>query len=249
MSSLVLVFAVLAILLAVALIPFNLRQRRIMRAAAAASASQLEHIYQLVERTGSIASNGYILARTNETNDNPGCLIPIPAGLPDFPWAGKTIEVTRTDDVAFRFVDAAPAQPSLSGKVCRPLQVPRHQTTGTGQGRNAFAPEKYLAASEELEAALKQVCPGHPKELLSYLLCAGGESGEFEPIDQARIGASAAWAQSPKHQDCDVCGKRMTLVLQLPGTTIDRKHFHSGMFYLFGCVRHPEQLKSVVQHT
>lgn len=249
MSSLAIAFSVLAILLAAVLIPFNMKRRRITRAAAAATAGQLEHIYRIVERTGSVAATAYILARSNETIDDARCLVPIPAGLPAFPWAGKTIEVARTDDVAFRFVDGPPAQPSLSGKVCRLLQVPRHLAAGSGKERNAFAPEKYLAASTELREALRQLCPKNPKELLAYLLCAGGaESGSFEPIDQVRIGASPAWAQEPAHQDCGVCGKRMALILQLPGATIG-KDFHSGVFYLFGCIRHPDQLKRVVQHT
>ena len=239
--------AAAAISFAVVVIRFNRKRRAIVRAATAATESQLEAIYTLVEGSSTLPAAGHVLARTNRRSTAPGCIIPIPEELPGFPWAGRRIEVAVAKEVEYRFIEPAPGAPSLLGKVVRPVRVPRYRTGRAGTTRNAFAPEKYLAACPELRAALAEVCPAYPSELLAYLLCIGGETFEFEPINQARIGTSAAWVQSPEHQNCGECGKRMALILQLPGTAISRKHLHEGTFYLFGCAQHPERTSSVAQ--
>lgn len=239
----------IAAALAVVLVRFNRKRLHIIRAAAAASPDQLETIYALVERTGTVAANGYVLARTNHRTNEARCLVPIPMELSAFPWTGKVIEVTVSKDVRFQVVEATTTEPSLLGKVCRPVQVPRHQAKRSTKARNTFSPEKYVASSPELNEALRAVCPKYPTELLSYLLCIGRASFEFEPIDQARIGTSPAWVQDPEHQVCDRCAKRMGLVLQLPGTAISEKAFRRGTFYLFGCFTHPDQTKTFGQFT
>jgi hypothetical protein len=241
------ILAVAAVALALVLVRFNRKRMAIVRAAAAASPSQLEAIYTLVERSSTLPAAGYVLARTNRRSTDSGCVIPIPEDLPGFAWAGRRIEVTISKEVEYRFIKPAPGEPSLLGKVVRPVRVPRHRSGQAGKARNVFAPDKYLAGAPGLRAALAEVCPAYPAELLSYLLCIGRESHEFESIDQARIGTSAAWVQAPEHQSCGECGKRMALILQLPGAAISRKHLHEGTFYLFGCPTHPEQTSSVAQ--
>lgn len=240
-------FAAGVIVFAVVIIRFNRKRMAIVRAAATATESQLEAIYTLVERSSTFPAAGHVLARTNRRSTGSACIIPIPEELPGFPWAGRRIEVTIAKEVEYRFIEPAHGEPSLLGKVVRPVRVPRYGTGRAGTTRNAFAPEKYLAASPDLRAALVEVCPDYAAELLAYLLCIGGETFEFEPINQARIGSTAAWVQSPEHQNCSECGKRMALILQLPGTAISRKHLHEGTFYLFGCPQHPEQTSSVAQ--
>lgn len=235
--------------LAVVLVRFNRKRLYVARCAATTTPEQLERIYSLVEQTGTRAANGYVLARTNKTTTETRCLVPIPKGLPEFPWAGRVVEATVSNTVELQFVEAAAFEPSLLGHVYRPVQVPRHPTKSSTKERNTFSPERYVANSAELSAALSTVCPKYPTELLSYLLCVGRASFEFEPIDQARIGTSPAWVQDPEHQTCDECKRRMHLVLQLPGTVISKKAFHRGTFYLFGCVTHPDRTKTLGQFT
>jgi hypothetical protein len=234
---------------AVVLVRFNRKRLAIVRAAASASTSQLERIYTLVEHTGTVAANGYVLARTNRRTDNARNLIPVPMAVPDFPWAGKVIEVTASKEVAFKIVDESTAEPSLLGNVYRPVQVPRHQAKRSAKARNGFAPERYVANSPALIDALREVCSEYPTELLAYLLCIGAASFEFESIDQARIGTSPAWVQEPEHPTCGTCRMRMVLVLQLPGTTISQSALHRGTYYLFGCTKHPDQTTSLGQFT
>lgn len=237
------------IALSVVLVRFNRKRLLIIRATAAASANQLDNIYKLVERTGTVAASGYVLARTNKRISDSRCLIAVPMLVQTFPWAGKVVEVVASREVVFKIVEAATVETSLLGNVYRPVQVPRHQAKRSAKVRNAFSPEKYIADSPALHEALGEVCPEYPAELLAYLLCIGRESCEFEPMDQARIGTSPAWVQDPQHPSCDKCGKPMVLVLQLPGTTISEKAFHRGTFYLFGCARHPDQTASLGQFT
>lgn len=243
------VVSAVAIALAVVLVRFNRKRLFIARCAAAATSDQLERLYTLVERTGTVAANGYVLARTNRSTSEARCLVPVPKELPDFPWAGKVIEATVSREVQFQFVDEAAVEPSLLGRIYRPVQVPRHQSKGSAKKRNTFSPEQYVAKSPELREVLETLCAKYPVELLSYLLCAGRASFEFEPIDQARIGTSPAWVQDPEYQTCDECNKRMRLVLQLPGTVVSEQAFHRGTFYLFGCLTHPDQTKTLGQFT
>ncbi|MDL5031539.1 hypothetical protein QRD43_06420 [Pelomonas sp. APW6] len=238
-----------ALALAVVLVRFNRKRLCVARCAATLTPEQLERIYSLVEQTGTTAANGYVLARTNKATTETRCLVPIPKELPQFPWAGRVVEATVSNTVELQFVEATAFEPSLLGHVYRPVQVPRHATKSSTKERNTFSPERYVADSAALSVALSTVCPKYPTELLSYLLCVGRESFEFEPIDQARIGTSPAWVQDPEHQICDECQKRMHLVLQLPGTLISRKAFHRGTFYLFGCVTHPDRTKTLGQFT
>jgi hypothetical protein len=238
-----------AIALAMVLVFFNRKRLNIARCAGSASQEQLERIYRLVEQIGTVPANGYVLARTNKRTGEMRGLIPVPNELSGFPWAGRIIEVRVSKDVDFQFVEVPVVEPSLLGHVYRPVSVPRHQTKGSAKQRNIFSPERYLVKNPGLLAELAVVCPKYPQELLSYLLCVGRESFEFEPIDQARIGTSPAWVQEPENQTCDECGKRMHLVLQLPGTVISEKAFHRGTFYLFGCLTHPHNTKSLGQFT
>lgn len=237
------------IALAWVLVRFNRKRLHIARCAGSASQEQLERIYALVEQIGTVPANGYVLARTNTRTSNTRCLIPVPSGLQGFPWSGRIVEVRVTKEVGFHLVEVPVVEPSLLGKLYRPVRVPRHQTKGSAKQRNIFSPASYIANNPDLLAALRGVCPKYPQELLSYLLCIGRESFEFEPIDQARIGTSPAWVQDPEHQTCDECGKRMHLVVQLPGLVISEKAFHRGTFYLFGCLVHPHLTKSVGQFT
>lgn len=92
-------------------------------------------------------------------------------------------------------------------------------------------------------------CPENPHGLLAYLLCAGRESYEFEPIDQARVGTSPSWVQDPQHQLCPQCQRRMSLILQLPGTLLSHQAYHRGTFFLFGCPTHPTETSSLGQFT
>jgi hypothetical protein len=150
--------------------------------------------------------------------------------------------------VQFRFVDTTEQLTQLLGRQYRAVAVPRVRIK-SGKARNRFNPKQYLKDNAELEEKLARICPQYPAELLSYLLCAGQESFEFEPIFQARIGTSSAWVQEPEFKYCPRCDKRMALILQVPGSLIHPKRFHSGTFFQFGCKAHPDQTASLGQFT
>jgi hypothetical protein len=244
----VLAAAAVAVVIA-ALVLFNLKRRYIARCAVAATREQLDHIYALVEQTGKLASTGYILGRTNDTTIDLRCLIPIPDDVPDFTWAGRTLEVTASAEPHTRFVDSRPTQPFLNGRAYRLVKVPRQPAKHGSKQRNAFSPAHYVRESAQLAQALRFLCPQYPVELLAYLLCPGRESFEFDPIDQIRIGTSAAWVQTPPEQVCDECHQRMRFVLQLPGSLVGSKASSEATYYFFACNKHPESTKYVCQFT
>ena len=243
------VLSVVVTALAAVLVRFNRKRIRIAQCASSATPEQLERIYSLIEQLGTVTSVGYVLARTNTVSSEARCLVPVPNELPGFPWAGRVIEATVSKTIEFQFVHADVAEPTLLGQVYRPVRVPRHQAKASAKERNTFSPELYVNNNAALVAALEAVCPEYPSDLLSYLLCIGRNSFEFEPIDQARIGTSPAWVQDPEHQTCEECKKRMQLVLQLPGSVLSKKAFHRGTFYLFGCPSHPHRTKTLGQFT
>jgi hypothetical protein len=228
---------------------FNARRRRVIRCALKATTPDLEEIYAAIEALGSEPPNGYILARTNLHAPSDQLIVPL-LGAEPFPWCQKQIEITVGNEVSFKIV-ASPtvASPQFLGKVYRPVAVPRHKTKSGSKQRNIFEPNRYFKQSERLRKALLAICPDDPEALLSYLLCAGRESFEFEPIDQARIGTSPAWVQDPQYPTCLSCRAPLKLILQVPGAVLSRSSFHRGTFFLFGCTKHPENTQSLGQFT
>jgi hypothetical protein len=234
-----------------AIVRFNLRRLRVIRAAAAATGEQLEEIYRLVEAGGSERANGFVLGRLNETADDASCRVAIPSELAEFPWAGMSVAVDVNTDVRFRFLNNTSnnsgEKTQLLGQRYRPVSVPRVQLK-SGKIRNQFFPSRHLKGNKKLREKLASICADDPAGLLSYLLCAGRAGFVFEPIDQGRIGTSAAWVQDPEFQYCDQCNNRMALILQLPGTLLHKK-LHRGTFYFFGCKRHADRTRTVAQFT
>jgi len=228
-------------------IAFNVKRRQVAACAAEAGDDALERIYRLVEDLGDTPSTTFVLGKTNRSTPEVSSRISVPDELEEFAWKGRTYQIDADEDVVFRRIDSPGGEARFMGKDYRPIAVPRSQTK-SGKFRNAFSPDKYYSASEDLRRALTALCPKYPMELLSYLVCSGRDSFEFDAEMQARIGASIAWVQSPEFPNCDECGRRMTLILQVPGTMLHPKRFHEGVFYLFGCKQHPDETKSVVQY-
>jgi hypothetical protein len=241
-----LVIAGLLVALAVAIVRFQRRRKQIADAAGRLSVEQLEHLYALITKIGSAASTGGVLAYSPVPASHRDYVVSIPEDLPGFPWAGWSFAVEAAKEVSFRRLHDAAAFTGLGGRRYRYVAVPR-QATKSGKHRNVFDPARYLEQSPALRDAVVAACPEYPAQLLSFLLC--DRNIEFEPINQPRIGTSPAWVQDPEFQSCDTCGKRMALVIQLPGTLVHPKAFHRGTFFLFGCKAHPEQLKTLGQFT
>jgi hypothetical protein len=237
----IVLFLIAIMTLATNLSRFNRKRLYIIRCAVASTPEQLERIYTCIETFGASSPGGYVLARGNAETDETRCLVPMPEDFPGFPWSGKVIEVTSSKQVKFHFVDAQVSTPTLLGRAYRLVPVPRRKRG------NIFSPKRLIQNIPALHSALSAICPTYPEDLLSYLLCVGISSFEFDPIHQALIGVAPAWIQDPEKPHCDQCGKHMRLILQLPGTVIHKDHFQNCTFYLFGCPDHPQQTKSVEQ--
>jgi hypothetical protein len=236
----------LLLTLAVVLILYNLKRVRIIDAAARASEEQLHLIYDLIEQSGSEGPRGCVLARTNQRVADRVCVLTIPDSLEKFPWAGRTIAVDAGSEVTFRFTFEKVAAPQFLGKVYRPVGVPRFRLK-SGKVRASFLPENCVSNSDALRQALEKVCPRYPVDLLSYLLCGGAETFEFEAFNSALIGGRPEWVQDAEFPECDECKNRMALILQVPGTMLARGAYGESTFYFFGCKRHPEHTKTVGQ--
>jgi hypothetical protein len=233
--------------LAVSIVRFNRKRLHILRAAAAASTENLEAIYRRVEACGTEEHAGYVLAWTNEAVGDKSSIVEIPRDFVGFPWAGRAVApfLQPRQPLQFRFVASTGCGTRLSGRKFRPVRVPRIRLA-SGKERNQFDPRKYLKDDPALRQELCKVCAEYPEELLAQLLCVGRESYEFDPIDQARIGTSAAWIQGPEHPSCDQCGKKMRLIVQIPGALVDEDTY-GGTFYFFGCEKHPDRTATVAQ--
>ena len=227
---------------------FNLKRQVVVKAAARASTEQLERIYQAVERVGNEISTAGVLARTNQKVEQRDCLIPLPADVPDFPWAGRCVRIDVSPEVQFHFVEPTVGKISLLGNVYRYVRVPSVRLgRAAAPPRNWYTPARYVARSAPLRAVLVEVCPRYPRQLLEYLLCVGRESFEFEKVDQARVGGVPAWVQRPGAPGCGTCGKPMRLILQIPGPLLGSAAFRSATFYFLGCGLHPEKTRSLRQ--
>jgi hypothetical protein len=231
--------------LGVVILRFNLKHRHIARCARAATPDQLDRVYASIEQIGTESPAGYMLVRALRPAPDADCVVPLPNGLEEFPWGGKAVRITCGKDAEFRVVDEPGTEARLGGQTYRLVRVPRVQQKKSGKVRNVFAPERYIAQSPQLLATLREICPESPAELLSYLLM-GNDSFEFDSIDQGRVATSPSWLQGAEWQSCDVCKKRMALILQIPGIMIT-KQLSEGTCYFFGCVSHPEQTRWLTQ--
>lgn len=150
-------------------------------------------------------------------------------------------------DVTFRLAGDAVMETRLTGKVFRRVRVPR-ASTSSGKVRNVYSPRRYVASNVALRTALRELCPDSPDALLSYLLCVGTDSHEFEPIDQVRIGGTPAWVQDPEWPKCEQCNRRLSLIVQIPGVLLSATEA-ARTYYWFGCKRHTESTKMIEQFT
>lgn len=234
--------------LILSIVRFNLKRRDVKKTYNSATPQQIDRITTLIESLGSEPSVGGVLIRTKGQGQGKDerCVVTIPTKIADFPWSGISYMVQTNRNVSFNPTKKHVEGTELLGHKYRFLAIPRHLTK-TGKARNIFDPARYIKLCPELKDALKDVSAKYPMELLSYILCDGRI--EFEPIDQLRIGTSAAWVQDPEWKYCPSCRKRMTLIIQLPGTHIHKKAFHRGTFFLFGCKSHPEFTECVEQYT
>jgi hypothetical protein len=226
-------------------IRFNLKRRGVRNSLSQATSEQLGRVIDLVDSIGTEPPVGGILIQTNDRSDS-NAVISIPEGISDFPWSGRSVLMKFDPDLSFELTDKESDESRLCGWKYRFMPIPRIQTR-SGKARNIFDPARYMKLQPELKEAVSEICPGHPEETLSALLCNG--QIEFEPIDQPRIGTSAAWVQTPEWQSCDTCKKRMKLILQLPGPCTGKKELREGTIYLFGCASHPSKTKQVLQYS
>ena len=226
-------------------IRFNLKRRKISDAVAQASPEQIREVLDLVGSVGTEPSVGGILVRTDHVTES-GSTISIPDGLADFPWTGWSVALRFDPELTLELSETSAGETRLDGRRYDFMPIPR-VSTKSGKLRNVFDPKRYMKLQPELGPVLSAICPEHPEEALSAILCNGRI--EFEPIDQLRIGTSAGWVQTPEWQSCDVCRKRMKLILQLPGLSTGRKELREGTIYLFGCADHPAETKQVLQFT
>lgn len=238
--------SLITIVFAVVLVPYNLKRKHIIRCARSATNEQLEAIYSNIECLGSVESTCAALARTNSrTGHDDEWKIPIPPYVET--WGGRTIVLKGPEREVFEFSPEKADKAVLNGCVYRLVPVPRNLTK-SGKPRNQFSPNKYVAENPALLNALGDVCAKYPAELLSVLFNPGIETFEFDSTFQARIGGSVSWVQDAEFPNCPLCKKRMVTIMQIPGGLMPGKS-PDGMFYFFGCAKHQDEAKTVVQFT
>jgi len=236
--------AVPASILGVAIARFNLKRRRIRRLVAAAKPEALESVYALIEATSATQPVASVLCRTSSLAADDTTQFTIPLWLP-LPWAGRAVQVLFEPSIHVVVTAQGDGRLQFRGRSYRALKVPR-VLTPSGTPKNVYSPERYLRTSEALPRALLTVSSRYPQEALSYLLSPGGDTFEFDGLNQVRFGGSPAWVQAPQFPKCLVCNHSMQFILQMPGTLAPPVS-PEAIVYLFGCLAHPDQLNSITQ--
>jgi hypothetical protein len=237
------VVAALLLPLAIILIRFNLKRRHIIHRASSAGDEQLEAVYALLDRLGPEPACA-VLARTNRPAADQA-LIPIPGFLK--PWDGRVVALGEGDGPSFTFVESAATEASLRGKIFRTVPMPPIAEADWEDVSTALV--RFVEGDPPLKSALLAICPKYPAELLQYLLSAGLDTFELDPMHQVQLGGSPAWVQDEEFPSCAHCRKQMSLILQMPGTLLPGTTSPRGTFFFFGCSEHPEHTKMVAQFT
>lgn len=229
------------------IIKHNLKLKHISNSFKTATEDELKNIYQSIQSKSVIEATAAILAKTNIEDCEKGVFkLTIPKFLK--PWANRSIQADGTENIEINFTlnEESYDDYIIKGKKYQLIKVPR-LVTKTGKGRNQYSPRLLLSKNEELKVALNEVCEKYPLDLLTFLLNAGSDS--FEDGFQVRFGGSPAWVQGSNYQNCNICKKRMSLIVQLPGELLPHVTRNNGTFFFFGCEKHPEQTKTTCQFT
>ena len=141
--------------------------------------------------------------------------------------------------------NAGPTQ--LGGRVYATIPVPSI-TNESGRDYVQYSPYKWLDHDEALASAVSRLSSRHAEKILSYLVTPGKDDFGYEPAYQVRIGDGLSWVQKPVNPLCEVCGERMSFILQCPGSLLNNKDTQQATFYLFGCKDHPDQTECVTQY-
>lgn len=236
----------LVIALAVALIKFNIKRRKIIEYATNASQEQLGRIYTAIENSGTEQPTSAVLARSGLKSESISFQLVIPEQIR--PWGGMSVLSEIGDNVHLRLEHTHENLCILRNTIYRPVYVPRNRTK-SGKSRNTYSTDAYFKAIPSVADECKKIAPEYPRELLGYLFNTSIESHEFDPIFQVRFGGSASWIQDPEFVNCPICKKRMDLIVQIPGALLPGKVSDKGNYYLQGCKTHIEQTSTLEQFT
>lgn len=87
-----------------------------------------------------------------------------------------------------------------------------------------------------------------PADLLAAILAPNHCGYGFELSDIVQVGGAPIWLlDEPAPQVCQQCGGRMRFLFQFGDLNGGILLGDSGVYYLFGCDAHPEQVRGIVQ--
>ena len=150
------------------------------------------------------------------------------------PWSGRHFAIEAKDKFDVKLT--SPVE-KISNEYIS-LLVPRIKLKN-GKSQNVWSASRYLNKSNVLNELLSKLNIKEREEALNYLL-----------ENAVKVNGGLSWVQNAEFPVCDVCKKRMKFIFQLSGTKfIKNKHFdiHESEIYVFGCAKHMEEIKNVIQ--
>lgn len=212
-----------------------------------ANETDINSIYEALGNMAGESSHSYIVGRTNAIAKIDGDMIILPQAFHGMPWAGKAVHINAGPQTTMFIKENNAEQTQLGGRVYVSIPVPSF-TDESGRGYMQYSPYKWLGQSEALTHAVAQISSSQAEKILSYLVTPAKEDFAYEPAYQVRIGDGISWVQKPVKPTCEVCGERMSFILQCPGSLLNNKDTQQATFYLFGCTDHPDQTECVTQY-
>jgi hypothetical protein len=229
---------------AVIVIRYNLELGSVRKVADTLSSAQIEEIWQLIERIGSLPSKGFIGIFREVPHASGELTLRLPDGISEYPWGGMVVRISvspRKSEQPLKFELASSSAEDAVVGLCKPrwLAVPTIETANKKGRQSVFSIDRYMRLSPDLASTLREIYPRDPQNLLTQLIALHPRAHSTEPFDQLRCGLSAAWIQAPRFPKCSTCGRPMRLILQVPGMLLGSR-LSEGAFYFFGCTTHPE---------
>jgi len=212
-----------------------------------ATETDINSIYDALSQMAGESPHTYIVGRTNANPQIDGDMITIPQALENFPWAGKVVHISAGPQTKMVINEDNKGSVQLGGRVYATIPVPSI-TNESGHDYVQYSPYKWLDQNEALASAVSRLSFRDAEKILSYLVTPGKKDFSFEPAHQVRIGDGISWVQKPVNPMCDVCGERMSFILQCPGSLLNNKDTQYATYYLFGCKDHPDQIECVTQY-
>lgn len=214
------------------------------------SDEQKLNVYELISSFTEKPQKGAFLVPFGNT-DNTDLVISVPEEL-DSTWKGKSFKILfkedkNNPDIEIEIISNQRNGSILKGAKFITVLAPRI-VLKNGKENNSWSTRNLMGRNIELKKYIHSLINKQHVDLLTSIVANEPTLvNYYEHLFQIRIGDGLQWIQSHQNVKCDICKKKMKYIFNLPGEFSGKKGYGEFIYFVFGCERHPENIKYTMQ--